>query len=193
MNKKPKKRVIYETPNLYEEARKLKEKYSSPEYEGEEKEFTDSEIFDRATANDAEEWRIEGSRLHYFFLNEGSCWLLKGTIQRWNGTFEGGFIFRTLEEMYEKINKDLEDICIWDTNGHFYIEVDHHDGINHFEIKKITPKGEVFIKKNDWRLSERELHTKLLESSTYSTLPHYMHKVYGCKMREYEKEGCPCA
>jgi hypothetical protein len=104
--------------------------------------------------------------------------MLRGTVQRWNGNREAGYVFNDFDEMFYKAVADCDYIKIWDENGHFYIKCSHHDGTNIYEIKRINYKAYDFIDKwsynwNDNR-TEEEIHDIVWNSNFLSSLPHYL-------------------
>ena len=150
---------------------------------------TESEIDFYCRVSDDDTWQIEKDNLQKFFQN-GDLWLLTGTVERWNGNFPGGFVFKTFDEMLNKVGKDCDYFKFWDENGHFFLKCSHHDGTNYAEIKRVTPKGKQLIenwKSNNskrYAFSERELHERIYKR--YSTLPNYANEVYGCQKIEYK-------
>ena len=77
-------------------------------------------------------------------------------------------------------------------NGHFFLQCSHHDGTNLYEIKKVTEKGISYyenwgssIFSSDQR-TEQEILTRIM--NRYSTLPHYVHIMYGCPKVEFENQ-----
>ena len=60
------------------------------------------------------------------------------------------------------------------------IKASHHDGTNYAELKELTCKGSNYAADHRYD-SDREVHEKLWNSNFYTRLPHYAHKVWGCK------------
>lgn len=148
---------------------------------------SDADIAERVYQLDEDEWEEAKLDLENFF-GDGSTWLLTGTVELWTGKYEGGFLFKTWQEMITKAGKDCEYFHYYDVNGHFYLCCSHHDGTNLFEIRKVTEKGMDYYER--WesapytdKRSERDIHKALIER--YTVLPNYAHEVWGCKRREF--------
>ena len=119
------------------------------------------------------------------FLKENGPMLVVGSLGLWYGNCRGGKIcynFRDLAGAWE----DCDYINIYDQNGHLYIECSHHDGTNMYECKLLTERGEQYAEDHGWDMYDSELHEKLWNDSHYTHLPHYAHKVWGCKKTEYK-------
>lgn len=119
------------------------------------------------------------------FLKENGPMLVVGSLGLWYGNCRGGKIcynFRDLAGAWE----DCDYINIYDQNGHLYIECSHHDGTNMYECKLLTERGEQYAEDHGWDMYDSELHEKLWNDSHYTNLPHYAHKVWGCKKTEYK-------
>ena len=100
---------------------------------------------------------------------KGSCYVLVGTIGTWQGPRAGGFIFYDGGGIYKAI-QGCDIVMISDVGGHLYVDCSHHDGSNHYEIRELTERGKEFLRNSQYRLSERELHSRLMERP-YSKLP----------------------
>lgn len=175
-----KQRIIYDNYNvseMYDNARAfLLEEYD-------EKEITESMIWDQVQLGDSLNWEDEHERLTDFFTGRG-YFLLMGTVGRWNGQYNAGYVFGNWDDMFYKATKDCDYIKIWDENGHFYMECSHHDGTNFFEIKRITYKAVDFLENWENDKTEEEKHNIIWNSNFLSSLPHFAHNVYGCPKRE---------
>lgn len=155
--------------------------------------YTPSEnaIWDRINEMDQNNWEDINSELARFF-NNGSTWILTGYVTRWTGRYDGGFLFTDYRDILRKAGKDCEDFHFYDINGHFFLQCSHHDGTNLYEIKKVTEKGISYyenwgssIFSSDQR-TEQEILTRIM--NRYSTLPHYVHIMYGCPKVEFENQ-----
>ena len=146
--------------------------------------ISDNDIWEERYLLDSLDWEEENERLIDFFDTESESWILVGSLGRWNGTFDGGFIFSSFKEMWHKATKDCDYFNIYDKDGHLHIECSHHDGTNHYEIKKLNSKGQNLYDKwsSDWddKRSEREIHNIIWKSNLFSSLPHFAKQVYGC-------------
>lgn len=177
-------RTIYNNYNLWEEYAE-EAKNNILENTGNE-DPSDNEIWDEIHFLDSLEWDEVKESLDQFF-SEGT-WILSGTIGRWNGNYEAGTVFTDFNRMFAGAARDCDYVNFYDKNGHLYLECSHHDGTNLYEIKKITDKGISYLE--NWeqnfsdRRSEKYVHSKIMEK--YSTLPHFLHKVYGCPKTEWK-------
>ena len=130
---------------------------------------------------DNEEWAWEDFKVEFgHFIKESKYgFLLCGSVGRWNGRADGGCYVNKFDDLFAFWN-DCRDIKVWDEGGHLYIKASHHDGTNYAELKELTQKGEEYKDNHRWD-SDREVHEKLWNSTYYTRLPHYAHKVWGCK------------
>ena len=150
--------------------------------------ITDDEIWQRIYDYDRLNWEDEYERLREFFNVHGH-FIIRGCVGRWDGTYSAGYVFDNFDDMFYKATKDCDYIKMWDENGHFYLKCSHHDGTNLFEIKRLSDKGYEFIDnwEYDWndKRTEKQIHDIVWNSNFLSSLPHYVHNIYGCK--KYEK------
>lgn len=184
MKKQPKERIIYDNYDvsaMYDEARAfLLEDHT-------EEEITDSMVWDEVYFQDSINWDDEHAQLKEFFTGHG-YFLLMGSVGRWNGRYEAGYVFDDFDDMFYKAIKDCDYWKIWDENGHFYLKCSHHDGTNFFEIKRITYKAVDFLENWENDKDEAEKHNIIWNSNFLSSLPHYAHTVFGYPKREAVKE-----
>ena len=106
-----------------------------------------------------------------YLMNGKNQMLAKGSVGRWDGSYEGGKIINTFRELLDLL-KDCDYIKFEDENGHLYVTGSHHDGSIYIEVKELTKKGEEYAD-NHWYDSDRDVHTKLFNSSNYSRLFRY--------------------
>lgn len=182
-NRTPKVRSIYNNYDLWNE-------YLSFAREDLEdngiSEPSDEELWAVIYEADFSNWEERIRELRDFF-DDGSQWLLMGTVGRWNGEFSGGFLFDSFDEMWRKATVDCNYFNLYDLNGHFHLDCSHHDGTNHFEIKRLTDRGRHYYENwsSSWdNRSERSIHQKLWDN--YSTLPNFAHTVYQLPKKEFE-------
>lgn len=143
----------------------------------------DSEVWEEMSFNEQIDWENVTSELENFFGDEEI--LVIGTVDRWDGTYAAGKVIS-----YDELHKcwaECDYVEIYDEDGHMHINASHHDGNNHFEVKLLTEEGIKYYSRwnenwNDSR-SEREIHTRLADSSLYTHIPHFAREVYGCKTR----------
>ena len=99
-------------------------------------------------------------------------YLAIGTCGRWDGTYDGGFVFKTFKELMSRF-EDCVYFKIWIENNHFYVKGSHHDGTDMVEVKEITERG--FQYYENWNYgsddrTEREVHRKMFTNSHYTHL-----------------------
>lgn len=180
-----KERIIYSDYDLWDDY-EITARESIRENEGKDTP-TDNEIWDEIYFLDSINWNDTKSELKKFF-DDGSTWILQGTTGRWDGAHKGGYIFTDFSDMFNKAMKDCDYVKFSDKNGHFYLECSHHDGTNHYEIKRMTDAGVEYYERwnESWSDQRSEEHVHDMIMKRYSTLPHYVHRVYGAKKIEYE-------
>lgn len=142
-------------------------------------EATDDMIYDAMHELERMYWDDISYELKHFF-DEGNAWLLTGSTGRWDGNYRGGYVFNTFEE-FCKCLKDCDYIEITDNKGHLYVKGSHHDGTNHYEIKRVSDFGCEWYDNHSWDMYEEELHTKMWNNNFMTSLPHFARDVYGCK------------
>lgn len=180
--RKPKERIIYDNYDLssmYDDAKNFLLE------EHDEEEITDSMIQNEIEFQSYSYWLDEHDRLKDFFTNHG-YFLLMGTVGRWNGRHQAGYVFDAWDDMFYKAIRDCDYFKIWDENGHFYLKCSHHDGTNCFEIKRITYKAIDFLENWENDKTDAEKHNIIWNSNFLSSLPHFAAEIYGAKKKEWE-------
>ena len=187
-NRLAKERIIYNNYNVSERYNYAKEYLMEDMEEGEEP--SENDIWEEVNFQDQITWEDEKERLIDFFNEQSNYWILVGSVGRWDGCYDGGFLFETFEEMFYKATKDCDYIKIYDENGHLYLTCSHHDGTCSYEIKAVTDNGYNYY--DNWNYSgscdkrtEREVHTQIMKR--YSRLPRFAEKIFGCSKVEYEE------
>ena len=145
----------------------------------------DDDVWQELSFQEETEWDDAKYELEKFMRENGPL-LVVGSLGLWYGRCDGGKIcndFRDLAGAWQ----DCDYINIYDQNGHMYIECSHHDGTNLFECKLLTEKGENYAEDHSWDMYDSDLHKRLWNDSHYTHLPHYAHKVWGCKKTAYVK------
>lgn len=105
-------------------------------------------------------------------------YLITADIGTWNGRCKGGKIFTDLESAFYAISKDIDDFkVIEDWRGGIVVYGYHHDGMNMYKIREITPEGIKYVE-NHWYFSPEVLHEKIANNSKYSRNPH-LRKLFG--------------
>lgn len=157
----------------------LFEEYAEDEGWETEDDVPDEKVIDTVYADDEmnfDDFKIEFGK---FLRDSRNGFLLCGTCGCWDGTHNGGCYVNKFDDLY-KFWDGCRDIKVYDENGHLYIKATHHDGTNYAELKELTDKGAKYKDNHYWD-SDEEVHTKLFNSNFYTRLPHYAHKVWGCK------------
>ena len=146
-----------------------------------------SAIWEEIYNADEINWEYTRDDLERFFDN-GSTYLAIGTVGRWDGTFDGGFIFNSFSQLMSKVGKDCDYFHFYDKNGHFFLLCSHHDGTNIVEVKRLTDRGKKYYENWNYGSSsrtERECHKAIFDR--YSNNLNFVHSVYGAPKREYKK------
>lgn len=150
----------------------------------------DEEFMKEYDAVVAETWGAEQEFLEKLFdCKEG--FLILGTVHRWYGSTELGYIVHNVEEM-GKAWKYCSERKLYDIDGHFFIDATCADGINYFEMKQLTQRGAEYAERHATDMSPKNLYEKLWEDGNYTKLPNYAHQFYGCPKRE-AKRSAPSA
>ena len=134
------KNVLYKSVGLYtkEEIEKIKKDYECRDIvNGEYNDIDDDDLRDY---NDTE-W--------YYSFGEGVSWkddipvVIIGQLGLWNGPHKvTPTKCKTILEAVYKCIKEMDEVEIYeDQYGNLKVDGYHHDGTNHFTIKKITDKG----------------------------------------------------
>ena len=191
--KRAKVRTIYDNYDLWDTYSEEVKRWLIEEEEMRPEDIAEDTIWDEIHERDEMEWEIVNNEMTQFFEESNATWLAVGSVGRWNGRFDGGFIFTTFSGLLSQITKDCDYLRLMDMNGHLYVRCSHHDGTNEVEIKKITKAGEQlwqnwsYSDQKRYAYSERELHKKLFEH--YTVLPNCAHKMFGYPLREFEERG----
>lgn len=130
---------------------------------------SDSEVWDEIYLLD--EWNRDDAWAELDDIFNGN-YLAIGTCGRWDGTYDGGFVFKTFKELMSRF-EDCVYFKIWIENNHFYVKGSHHDGTDMVEVKEITERG--FQYYENWNYgsddrTEREVHRKMFTNSHYTHL-----------------------
>lgn len=173
------KHVLYSNYYGWIEEEEIKQELIDCERVECEDEITNEMIWDEMRFLEEIYWDDFAYELKRFF-EKGSAWLLVGTLGLWYGKCRGGYIFHT----YDEFLKCLKDCDYWevvDDKGHLYVNGSHHDGTNHYEIKRVSDFGYEWYDNHSWDMNEEELHTKMWNNNFMTSLPHFARDVYGCK------------
>ena len=177
---KAKKRIIYSNYNLWDEYEE------SARDNLEEKSIlnpTEGQIWDEIYEMNDSYWGEILKKLTNFFSD--GLWLLTETAESHTPVENSGSIFKEFDEMWPTVTKDCDYFLIYDMNGHFYFDCSRYGSYNRYEIKKVTDSGEKYFKKCKNK-DLCQIHKKLYEH--YSSLPNYVHTIYGMPRTEYEEK-----
>lgn len=131
------------------------------------KEISDDDVFQEMSFEDEVNW--DDFKYEFEKLLAKNYWLVRGTLGLWNGPAAAGKIVSSLSELSEAW-RDCDYIEFTDEDGHLYLTCSHHDGTNHFEIKKLTNMGVEYMDNHRYD-TDREVHDKIMRSNFYSALP----------------------
>lgn len=149
--------TIYDTEKDFEE---YKQYLKDSEEEGYEP--TDQEVWDYISDCSQSEWDEISHDLDNFF-KQGHAYICKGQVGRWTGRHDGGFLFHSFDEL-RKAWRDCDILRLSeDKRGRFFIDCAHHDGSNHYEVRRLTERGERYNELHQYDMSDIELHEKLFE------------------------------
>lgn len=170
--------------------------YSSDPYDFNEEEMKES-WYETAEANDWEipedgpsddqiweEWDFqnevnwENIEVEVKFCNERGSYLVVGTLGLWRGPAEGGkiidgYLTDVLKQCFEDYN------CVYWQDKNLKVEATHHDGTNHFIIKKLTDRGIEFYNNHYYDYDDRTLHQKLFRDAHYTHSVDFFARIYG--------------
>ena len=139
-----KKRVIYSNYDIWDDYEKdarellLERDVQDP---------TEQQIWDECSFLSEMEWSDTKDVIDSFF--EDGTYILRGTSGRWDGAHEAGTIFTDFWDVYYKATESCDYVELYDENGHFYLQCSHHDGTNHYEIRRLTDKGKEYFE--NWK------------------------------------------
>lgn len=121
---------------------------------------------ENAFRNDLD-WMDLKNRLERVFKD--GHYLITGYCGRWNGRYDGGKFINSFDDLMTCI-RHLDGITVTDLNGHLYIDGYHHDGSDHYELKKLTNQGYTYAN-NHYFANDRKLHNTIMNNNFFSCLP----------------------
>ena len=133
-------------------------------------EITDDIVYNEINELHSLEWIELKLYLDDLFENN-DYFIIKGTSGRWDGPAECGRFVNSTDELLGFLSH-LNNVCFYEKNGHFYIEGYHHDGIDHYELKKLTGKGYDYATKN-YFAQDKKLHENIMKCNLFSALPYF--------------------
>ena len=135
----------------------------------------DSVVYHEIDEDLRREWEDFRSEMEPVFAKDS--FLLTGTCGRWDGPAQGGKFIHSFNELLDCI-RHLDYVKFYDENGHFYISGYHHDGSDHYELRRLTRKGYEFADRN-YFAHDRDLHTTIMRNNFLSALPRLAERLYG--------------
>ena len=164
----------------YDYAREyLFEEYAEEEGWESEADIPDERLNSEVSFQEECNWDNFKAEFGRFIKDSTYGFLLVGDVGTWMGRQAGGCYIYEFRDLY-KFWDHCDYIKVYDEGGHLYIEASHHDGTNYAELKELTCKGSDYADNHRYD-SDQEVHEKLFNSNFYTRLPHYAHKVWGCK------------
>lgn len=139
----------------------------------------DDLVYRRVNDNEYWDWEDFKAEFGKFIKDSPYGFLMTGDVGTWRGPMAGGCYVNEFNDLY-KFWDHCDYIKVYDEGGHLYIEASHHDGNNYAELKELTCKGSNYALNHSYD-DDREVHETLWSSNFYTRLPHYAHKVWGCK------------
>lgn len=108
---------------------------------------------------------------------EGS-YLVIASLGLWDGRFPGGKIIEG--SLYNAIIECFEDYNrIYMEGKQLKVDAIHHDGTNHFIIKKLTDRGIEFYNNHYYDYDDRTMHQKLFKDAHYTHSVDFFARIYG--------------
>ena len=164
----------------YDYAREyLFEEYGEDNEWESEDDIPDDVVNDTVYGDEEINWDEFKYEFEKFIKDSGYGLLMCGSVGCWDGRYDGGSYVKKFDDLYKFWN-GCDYIKVWDEGGHLHIKASHHDGTNYAELKILTKHGSEYAEEHYYD-SDREVHEKLWNSTRYTLLPHYAHKVWGCK------------
>lgn len=146
-----------------------------------EEEPTEAQIWDAIADQQEADWNMAKEDLFAFFDGFSRYYLMQGSAGRWNGKFSAGCVFDDFQEFLSRAVDHMDDVEIYDENGHFFVVCFHHDGRNVYEIKAITDQAADYIQDYSTDKTEEEKSGAVFRCNIFSRLPHFARDVYGVK------------
>lgn len=154
---------------------------------------TDVQVWDAIADQREEDWETVKEELFAFFDGCSRYYLMQGSASRWNGIFPAGCVFDDFRDFISRALEDVEDVEIYDENGHFYVVGFHHDGRNVYEVKAITDQAAEYIQDYTADKTEEEKSAAVFRCNIFSRLPHFARDVYGITEKRTRKAPLPAA
>ena len=168
------KHTIYEDFDNFEEAKKMLEE----DWDFEES-ISDDDVWQYMSDIDESDWQIATDDFKTVFNASGRVFILTGTAGTWCGDAAGGLIIWDYEDLQKAWSGRYDKrVTIYeDSYGKLHIDIIHHDGTNHWQVRELTEKGKAYLEKNEY-MEERKLHAKLAKCP-YSKNIHFIKEAWG--------------
>ena len=137
---------------------------------------SDDELWEEWYDQKERDWDdIEGEVKYH---DERGSYLIIASLGLWNGRFDGGkiidgYLNKVIRACFEDYNK------VYWQDKNLKVEAIHHDGTNHFIIKKLTDRGIEFYHNHYYDYDDRTMHQKLFKDAHYSHSVDFFAKLYG--------------
>ena len=132
-------------------------------------------VRDEIAAQNEADWEYFASAFER--ETERHCFLITGTCGRWNGLCKCGNFITDLND-FRSFIQHLDTIKIYERNGHLYLEGNHHDGHDRYEIKRITDCGKRYAACRGFA-HDKALHERIMNNNFYSALPRLAYVIFG--------------
>lgn len=173
-------RIIYDNYDLEERYSddEIREIAIEREWVDSEDEITEAMLWKIRYEEDDINFETVKEELINFFGDDDVLFI--GTVGLWHGTYDGGDIDK-FDTLFYKAIADCNYLKIYEDKGHLYLMSSHHDGTNHFEIKRVTQEGSDYYDRWNYGYDSRTkkyVHKAIYKR--YSRLPRYCKTLYGC-------------
>ncbi len=105
--------------------------------------ITDEDAYSFAYLEIQLRWEDFMADVRHVDKKTNESWLVSYELGLWNRTEVGGQMFRDLESAIRSIVSSVDTFSIEEDNfGNVFMTGWHHDGINHFILRRLNEKGE---------------------------------------------------
>lgn len=127
-------------------------------------EITDDEAY-RFANDEVERWIDEiMAEIRTADRNHPSMWVIAAKLGLWNGTFDGGKVFKTLEDAVRAAWDKMDDFEICeDEYGETAMIGHHHDGRNTYHLRRVNKAGAEWYEENEYEYSARDIVNRLMQ------------------------------
>ena len=137
---------------------------------------SDDDLWQEWYEQNEREWDYIKCEVKYH--DERGSYLIIASLGLWNGRFDGGkiidgYLSEAIGACFEDYNK------VYWQNKNLKVKAIHHDGTNHFIIKKLTDRGIEFYNNHYYDYDDRTMHQKLFKDAHYSHSVDFFARIYG--------------